>query len=190
MQHSEMVRLLRDGVPATAAVWADIGAGSGNFTAALHDLLPPTAVIYAVDRDAWAVAAQNDRWAGQSSGPAVIPSMMDITKDLGLPPLDGILLANVLHFIRNQTAALRHLVTYLRPGGRLLLVEYDLSAARSYVPFPISISHVSALAQSAGLPAPRILSTRRSPSSGTVMYSAVVILGEVREDLVQRQRIE
>jgi hypothetical protein len=32
MEQHEMVALIRDGVPAQGGVWADLGAGTGNFT--------------------------------------------------------------------------------------------------------------------------------------------------------------
>ena len=52
MDHADHVRLLRDGVPHEPGTWADLGAGSGAFTLALADLLPPGSLIYAVDKDA------------------------------------------------------------------------------------------------------------------------------------------
>ena len=58
MDHTDHVSLLRGGVPAPGGVWADLGSGTGAFTLALADLLGPTGVIYSVDRDAGALAAQ------------------------------------------------------------------------------------------------------------------------------------
>ncbi len=190
MQHDEMMALIRDGVPAVPAKWADLGAGSGNFTAALRDLLPTGSAIYAVDRDRQAIAAQRSRWQAAPGGPTVMPLLGDITADLALPRLDGILLANVLHFMRDQPAVLRHLVRSLRPGGRLLSVEYDLAAARSYVPFPVSSTQFPVLALNAGLSSPRVIGTRRSPSSDIIMYAAVAELLEVSEDRLERERIK
>ena len=50
MELEEMINLIRPGVEQGREVWADLGAGTGNFSRALAVLLGPTATIYAVDR--------------------------------------------------------------------------------------------------------------------------------------------
>ena len=42
-----------------------------------------------------------------------------------LPPLDGILAANSLHYVRDQVALLRRWRSFLAPGGRLIVLEFD-----------------------------------------------------------------
>src|SRR5689334_20911542 len=51
LNHSDLVALLKDGVGERGGRWADLGAGEGNFTRALADLLGPEAQIIAVDKD-------------------------------------------------------------------------------------------------------------------------------------------
>src|SRR5690348_10132876 len=104
MEHAEMVELIRGGVPSPGGMWADLGAGTGNFTRALRELLGPGGTLYAVDRDGRAVRALGD--LAVQPGAAVIPRQADIAQPLRLPPLDGALVANALHFIRDQPAAL------------------------------------------------------------------------------------
>src|SRR5262245_37664354 len=120
-----MVALIRAGIPGSGGIWADLGAGTGNFTWALAELIGPGGTIYALDRDARAIAAQHARLQAGAPSAAIMPQQADITRPLDLPPLDGLLLANLLHFIRDQEKLLHRLVMHLRPGGRLLLVEYD-----------------------------------------------------------------
>src|SRR6266496_796775 len=122
MNRAEMVELIRGGVPGAGGVWADLGAGTGNFTEALRGLLGAQGAIYA-----------------------------DITQRLTLPPLDGVLVANALHFIRDQAAALALIASYLRPSGRLLIVEYDLAEPLRWLPFPVPFTRFQALAEGAGL---------------------------------------
>jgi precorrin-6B methylase 2 len=173
MDHSEMVALIAGGVAARDGVWADLGAGRGAFTAALRALLGPAATIHAVDRDGAAVR-QLARMAA-APGAAVVPQQADFTMPLQLPPLDGMLMANALHFVRNQREVLAALVAYLRPGGRVLLVEYDLERPTSWVPFPVPPARFTELAMAAGLSSPRTVGMRRSPSSGIAMYAAVAV---------------
>src|SRR5947207_2467461 len=127
MNRAEMVELIRGGVPSAGGVWADLGAGTGNFTWALRELLGAQGAIYAVDRDGKAIRAQRELLAQAGPGASIFPIQADITQRLELPPLDGALMANALHFIRDQAAALALIAGYLRPGGRLLIVEYDVA---------------------------------------------------------------
>ena len=172
MEHAEMVALIQAGVERDGGTWADLGAGTGNFTRALAGLAGPQATIYAVDRSAGALAALRAR-----SSSATIRTMAgDFTRPLELPPLDGILMANALHFVREQAPVLASLVQHLRPGGRLLLVEYQLRDPVSYVPYPVPFERFQLHARDAGLSAPTLIGSRRSPSSGVEMYAAVALL--------------
>ncbi|TMG59667.1 MAG: methyltransferase domain-containing protein, partial [Chloroflexi bacterium] len=57
MNHADLVALIKDGVGQPGGRWADLGAGEGNFTRALADLLGPEAHITAIDKDARALRA-------------------------------------------------------------------------------------------------------------------------------------
>ncbi|MEI7642985.1 MAG: methyltransferase [Chloroflexales bacterium] len=173
MDHHEMVALIHDGVPRPGGVWADLGAGTGNFTWALADMLGPQGVIHALDRDRHAIAAQVARAQHQPPAAAIIPCLADVTRPLELPPLDGLLLANLLHFIRDQTGLLQRLAGHLQPAGQLLIVEYEQRLPLPWVPFPVPFVQFTELARAAGFAQPRHVGIRRSPSSGRVLYAAV-----------------
>lgn len=168
-----MVALIRDGVSAPGGVWADLGAGTGNFTWALAELLGPSATIYALDRDARAIASQRARLRSDPPAATILPRQADVLHPLELPPLDGIMCANLLHFVSDQIGLLRRLGEHLRPGGRLLVVEYELSSPIPWAPYPLPFARFETLAQHAGFTAPVRVGARRSPSSGRVMYAAV-----------------
>ena len=170
-----MIALIRGGVAAPGGTWADLGAGTGNFTWALRELLGPQGTIYAVDRDGRAIRRQREMLDQAQPGAAVHLLQADFTRPLDLPALDGVLMANALHFVRDQAAALALIGAYLRPGGRLVLVEYDLGAAVPWVPFPVAFERFSSLALGAGLSTPTPIGMRRSPSSGIVMYAALAL---------------
>jgi ubiquinone/menaquinone biosynthesis C-methylase UbiE len=167
MNHAEMVALIRAGVDSPGGLWADFGAGVGSFTRALRELVGPEAVIYAIDRDRHALRGQRD----------AIPVAGDFTQPLDLPSLDGILMANALHWVNDQARVMAQLVGYLHPGGRLILVEYDVTGPRSYIPHPVPYARFEALAQAAGLRDVRRIGERVSPSSGVTMYAGVAQKG-------------
>lgn len=59
MDVNDAVALIRNAVAPSkgAAVWADLGAGTGTFTRALARILDAGSTIYAVDQDAKSIAA-------------------------------------------------------------------------------------------------------------------------------------
>jgi len=172
----DAVALIDAAVRGRNGVWAELGAGAGTFTCALVELLDATSRIYAVDRDRRAIA-ELERWSA-ASAPNVIPVVADFTRaafelpQLGDTPLDGILLANALHFVRDADAVLARLVTLLWPGGRVVLIEYDRREASRWVPYPIPIDRLPSLAAAAGLTKPTVTATRSSEFQG-VLYAAV-----------------
>ena len=182
MQQSEMVALIRGGVPGPGGVWADLGAGTGNFSWALAELIGAQGTIYAIDRDAKAIRQLHQRIAQDDPRAALIPQQADLTRALDLPALDGVLMANALHFIRDQPAVLALISGYLRPGGRLLLVEYDLRTPVPWVPFPLSLTRLELLATEAGFELPTEIGRRVSPSSGVAMFAALALRHDPRRN--------
>src|SRR4030095_16719883 len=105
--------------------WADLGAGEGAFTLALADLIGETGTIYAVDRDQGALRRLAKAMQERFPKVTLHTLVSDFERPLQLPPLDGIVMANSLHFVRNKTSALARIRAYLKPSGRLLMVEYN-----------------------------------------------------------------
>src|SRR3954452_6616627 len=103
MDHADHVRLLEPAVPTATpeATWADFGAGSGAFTLALADLLGPGASIIAVDRDERALRENAKHITSSFPGTTFGTLVADFaTLDVdALPPLDGLVAANSLHFV-------------------------------------------------------------------------------------------
>lgn len=175
MDHTEMVALIQAGVPQQGGIWADLGAGTGNFTHALRDLVGAGATIYAIDRDQRAIDQQRTYLERHRDGATIIPRQADVTRSLDLPLLDGILMANLLHFIRDQEGFLRRLATLLKPHGRIMIVEYEENRPVPWVPFPVPFARFASLAATLGWEAPQQVGVRRSRSSGSIMYAAVAI---------------
>ena len=143
--------------------WAELGAGEGNFTRALAAVLGPEAHIVAVDRDRTALKALDGRFETR---------VADFTKPLDLRDLDGVLMANSLHFVRDKEPVLKAVREMIKPGGRLIIVEYDADRGNPWVPHPFSYATWETMAARAGLKRTRLLSTYPSRWLGR-MYSAV-----------------
>lgn len=120
--------------------WADLGCGNGLFTRALLNLLPDKSIVYAIDKKSFAFSNQNIHF-----------SHLDFEKEfLSLPPLNGLMMANSLHFIKNKLPLLQKLKMYLKPGGAFLLIEYNTEKGNRWVPYPLSFSSAITLFKQAG----------------------------------------
>ena len=174
MNHQDHIYLLRKGIPGPGGTWADLGSGRGAFTLALADLIGPTGHIYSVDRDSSALRDQEKAMRAQFPATTAHYLNADFTQRLDLAPLDGIVMANSLHFLRKKDAMLQLVRSYLRPGGRLLLVEYDTDRGNMWVPYPLSYPTWEALARHNGFTSTQLLATVPSRFFGG-MYSAISI---------------
>ncbi|TMF54300.1 MAG: class I SAM-dependent methyltransferase [Chloroflexi bacterium] len=168
MDHADHVRLLREGVT-RGGTWADLGAGTGAFTLALAELVGPSGEIVAVDRDRGALH-ELER-ALRPGGATVRTLGADFTKPIAVNSLDGVVMANSLHFVRDKSPVLALVHTMLKPSGRLLLVEYDTDNGNPYVPHPLSFETWRALADASGFTGTRKLATVPSRFLGRI-YSA------------------
>src|SRR5207253_9719365 len=93
LNHADLVALIKDGVGQPGGRWADLGAGEDNFTRALADLLGPEAHITAIDKDARALSAIDG---------TIETHVADFTRSLDLHDLDGVVMANQLHFLSDM----------------------------------------------------------------------------------------
>jgi ubiquinone/menaquinone biosynthesis C-methylase UbiE len=172
MTHEEALRLLRPTNIFTGETWADLGAGTGRFTKALAELLGKTGTVHAVDRDRRAL---NQIQASRLESASIITHHQDFTEPLNLENLDGILMANALHFVRDQTSLLNQLTKYLKSTGKFIVIEYDIARANPWVPFPLSFENLKKLVIRVGLQEP-VKMTRKDSRYHREMYVAVVKL--------------
>jgi SAM-dependent methyltransferase len=140
-----------------------LGAGEGAFTFALAELLGPAARITAVDKDARALGGLAGRFDVR---------VADFTRALDLDDLDGVLMANSLHFVRKKEPVLESVRGMLRSGGRLIIVEYGADRGNPWVPYPFTYEQWEPMAARAGFTGTRLLRTVPSRWLGS-MYSAV-----------------
>ncbi|MDQ3226456.1 MAG: class I SAM-dependent methyltransferase [Chloroflexota bacterium] len=175
MNHADHVRLIEAGIERdSGGVWADFGAGGGAFTLALREVAGAQVEIIAVDQDRGSLRYLRDAIERQFPGTRLRLLEADFTGNLSLPPLDGILSANAIHYVPwpEQPALLRRWREYLKPDGRLIVVEYDTDRRNRWVPYPMAFATFSATAQAAGFAEPVPIGSVPSRFLGR-MYAAV-----------------
>jgi ubiquinone/menaquinone biosynthesis C-methylase UbiE len=160
VNHADHVALLAPGVTqGEGGAWADLGAGKGAFTLALADLIGPHGVIHAIDRDRAALAELRTAFVSAVPQAELRARTADFTRRLDLADLDGVVMANSLHFIEDKGAVLTLVRGYLKRGGRLLLVEYDSDHGNPWVPHPLTFETWRQLANETGFVETRKLAT-------------------------------
>ncbi len=172
MNHADHVQLIAAGIARAGGLWADLGAGSGAFTLALRDLAGPDVELIAVDRDRAELLSLRATMEQRFPGTRLQLLEADMAGLLALPPLDGIVAANAIHYVPDQRALLRRWRTYLKPEGHLIVVEYDTDSGNRWAPYPLSFSSFEEIARAAGFAAPVLLAARPSRWLGRI-YSAL-----------------
>jgi ubiquinone/menaquinone biosynthesis C-methylase UbiE len=106
-------------------VVADIGAGSGLFSRPLAKAVAPSGKVYAVDIQQDLLDYINKRAKEESI--KNIQTVLGEFNDPKLPTrnVDLAFINDVLHHIENRAAYLKALGTYIKPGGRIAIIEMD-----------------------------------------------------------------
>jgi ubiquinone/menaquinone biosynthesis C-methylase UbiE len=172
MDHQDHLSLLRPGIPERGGVWAELGSGRGAFTLALAELVGPNGIIYSLDKDRGALQQQAQALPARYPAVTVYYQVADFNKALALPPLDGLLMANSLHFVRHKETLVRKLREHLRPAGRFLIVEYDTDRGNMWVPHPLSYETWKELARRCGFTHTERLATVPSRFLGQIFSAA------------------
>ncbi|MFZ1809470.1 MAG: class I SAM-dependent methyltransferase [Cyclobacteriaceae bacterium] len=168
MNPTEARQLIEPAIPnKTTAIWADLGCGAGTFTYAVADLLGDESKIWAVDK--------LTQHLGEKRGNVAIEFLQaDIERQpMPLKALDGIIMANTLHYIKDQAAFLKHLRSYLKDTGKLILVEYDTEHSNQWVPFPVTFEIAQALLSNAGFKDVSRIGEHPSSFRGEMIFACV-----------------
>ena len=132
----------------------------------------PAATIHAVDRDRGALAELRASFVSSVPVAQLRVHVADFTKPLELHDIDGVVMANSLHFVADKAPVLKRVRAILRPGGRFVLVEYDSDRGNDWVPYPLSFETWTQVASEAGFVDTRRLATVPSRFLGRI-YSAL-----------------
>ncbi|MBK8506451.1 MAG: class I SAM-dependent methyltransferase [Saprospiraceae bacterium] len=171
MKLEQAIHLIQPGVSDQTSIWADLGAGSGIFTLALNEILGFGGVVFAVDQR---LDILRNQLKIQYSRATIHLYEENFTNPMPfLPPLDGILMANTLHYVRDQESFLSNLRdSHLKPGGTLLVVEYDHDMADQWVPYPLPLPYFERLASKIGLSLPEEIGRQKSIYGNQDLYAA------------------
>lgn len=174
MELATATSLIKGGIDFSvqSQAWADLGAGKGLFTTALALLLGIKSTVYAVDKDKKALSEvkQNARGANIK---LLVKDFIKETTEIGL--VDGILMANSLHFVKGKDSFLGRLKSTLKPNGGVIIVEYDLSQANQWIPYPIPYAELVKLTTSSGFTRIEKIGETLSLYQPVNIYSAVLL---------------
>lgn len=106
------------------SVVADVGAGSGTFTVPLARAVGAAGKVYAVDIEQGLVDHIARRMKEQQVGN--VSAVLGAFTDPQLPgcDVDVAFIFDVLHHIEAREAYLKSLATYLKPGGRIAIIDF------------------------------------------------------------------
>lgn len=172
MTLQEAITLIQsDKLTATSpTIWADLGCGTGLFTHALTSLQPAGSHVYAVDTNRVALQPITD-----NQSVTITKICLDFVQDeWPFKIVDGLLMANSLHYVQNKPAFLDKVNRHLRVAGCFLLVEYDTDTANPWVPYPISFTSLRQLFSDAGYSVIEKLHQKPSVYGRANLYSAYV----------------
>jgi ubiquinone/menaquinone biosynthesis C-methylase UbiE len=106
---------------------ADLGSGGGYFTFRLAQAVAPNGKVYAVDVDRDMIALVAER--ARKEAPAIVETIVAKPNDPALPgTVDLVFTSNTYHHIDDRVAYFTNLRKYLRPGGRVAIIDFDRRA--------------------------------------------------------------
>jgi SAM-dependent methyltransferase len=179
MRQRDAVDMLADSAVGALGptTWADLGCGDGTFTRALAELLAPGSTIHAMDLDGAALR----KIPSEYNGVRLAMHHGDFTNQpWPFTELDGILMANSLHYVENPAAFIRACESRMKPPRRFLIVEYDTNDASRWVPYPLSQARLGTLFERAGCSSISLLRTRPSVYRRAPLYAASIMQFENR----------
>jgi ubiquinone/menaquinone biosynthesis C-methylase UbiE len=150
--------------------WADLGCGTGLFTFALAQLLQQGSRIDAVDKSPVALKALSN-----PNHITITTTQLDfIQQPLPFSSLNGILMANSLHYVADKPAFIARMKPLFGKEGCWLIVEYDTDRSTAWVPYPLSYHSLENLFTTAGYPLPEKLGEMPSAYRTGNLYAALI----------------
>lgn len=171
MNINDAINLIEKAIPQSdnPQTWADLGCGSGTFTIALAHLLPKGSHIYAIDSQ-----SQNfPKVIGNNVSIDFIKADFEKT-DFDFFNLNGILMANAVHYVEDKQSLILKLEKYLSADKRFLIIEYETTNTTHWVPYPITFQKLEELFKPFGNKKIHNIGERKSIYGPGNMYAAVI----------------
>jgi ubiquinone/menaquinone biosynthesis C-methylase UbiE len=113
---------------------ADIGAGTGLFTFLFAEQVGPTGAVYAVDI-APAFVKYIAEQAKQRKQAGIVKPLLNTPQSAELPAgsIDVAFICDTYHHFEHPEQMLTSIHRALRPDGRLVVIDFDLSAGTDFV---------------------------------------------------------
>jgi len=139
MKIADAVALIKPAlrIDTDSSIWADLGCGTGTFTAALASLLGKGSIIYAIDEE-------SQRLVASSVNKTTIrfTKLNFVEEKLPFHNLDGIMMANSLHFVKDKSTFIKRVKSHLKEDGQMVVVEYNRDKPTHWVPYPIGFDNL------------------------------------------------
>jgi ubiquinone/menaquinone biosynthesis C-methylase UbiE len=120
-EFATVVSLLRIG---EGSIVADVGAGGGAWSARLSRKVGTAGRVYASEVNRALCHEIESLAARESLGNVEVVAAQDDDPKLPKGRLDAVLMRFVYHAVRSREATMRGIRRALRPGGRLLVIDY------------------------------------------------------------------
>lgn len=151
--------------------WADLGCGRGIFSGALAHLLGANGRVLALDLAEGALHELQRQAHGSNWLARIQPIQADIRNPLPCHRLEGMVAANLLHFLRQdqKAAVLCALPRHLKAAGSLIVVEYNSRRSNPAVPYPLTADGWLQLLEDCGWLQPNVKARVRSSFLGEMV---------------------
>lgn len=123
----------------------DLGSGLGHVSRAVAEVVGPDGEVVGLDLDDRMVAAARERSAHH---PQVSFVQADVTRWRDDAPFDAVVGRLILFHLADPAAVLRHHLEGVRPGGRAVLLDFDVGGVRTAPPVPL-VSRLTELVMAA-----------------------------------------
>ena len=128
---------------------ADLGSGTGLFTRPLASAVGTGGIVYAIDIDA-DLLKHVERTA-KEAGLSNIRTVLGGTSDPKIPePVDVIAIFDTLHHIDNRPTYLADLKRYLKPKGRVAIIDFSETWPAGHEEMKYSLSDLESWMSKAG----------------------------------------
>jgi protein-L-isoaspartate O-methyltransferase len=153
---------------------ADIGAGSGYYTMKLAELVGPKGKVYAIDIQPEMLAIIKNRM--KAAKVSHIETIQNSETDLKLPAssTDLFLMVDVYHEFSYPYEMTVEMVKALKPGGRLVFVEYRLEDDKVPIKLVHKMTEKQVLKEMEGHAVKYVTTLKHLPWQHVIIFEKVV----------------